>query len=152
MSTVSTRGKMAGLAQLLAPHFQAIAPDWQGFGDSDRLPLQYNPGLYHQFLKDFVGSVCSTAAIAIVASHGAGYAMKLVASQPGLFAKIVVVAPTWRGPLPTMGASPSVSATVRNLVRSPIFGQLLYKLNTVPAFLRLMYRHHVYSRLLLHPN
>ncbi|MEA5498516.1 alpha/beta hydrolase [Limnoraphis robusta Tam1] len=145
MSTVSTRGEMAGLAQRLAPQFQAIALDWPGFGDSDRLPLQYQASLYDQFLQDFVNSVCQTPLKVIAAGHSAGYVMKLAASQPGLFAKIVLVAPTWRGPLPTMGASPAVSGTVRNLVRSPIFGQLLYKLNTTPAFLRLMYRRHVYT-------
>ena len=30
------------------------------------------------------------------------------------------------------------------MVRSPIFGQALYKLNTVPSFLRWMYRRHVF--------
>jgi pimeloyl-ACP methyl ester carboxylesterase len=33
---------------------------------------------------------------------------------------------------------------VKNLVRSPLLGQILYYLNTTPGFLRLMYKRHVY--------
>ena len=55
-----------------------------------------------------------------------------------------MVAPTWRGLLPTMGANPQLSSMVRQLVRSPIFGQALYKMNTTSSFLRLMYGRHVY--------
>lgn len=35
-STVSTRGEMQGIAEQLAPHFQVVALDWLGFGQSDR--------------------------------------------------------------------------------------------------------------------
>jgi hypothetical protein len=44
-----------------------------------------------------------------------------------------------------MGANQQISGLVRQLVRSPILGQGLYKLNTTPSFLSLMYRRHVYT-------
>lgn len=38
-STVSSRTKMVGIAQILAPQFQVITLDWLGFGESDRPPI-----------------------------------------------------------------------------------------------------------------
>jgi pimeloyl-ACP methyl ester carboxylesterase len=70
--------------------------------------------------------------------------LQLAKKQPDTFSKIVLIAPTWRGPLPTMGANPTLAGVVRGLVRSPIVGQILYKLNTTPSFLRFMYRRHVF--------
>lgn len=144
-STVSTRGEMAELAKFLSPHFQAVVIDWIGFGASSRLPLDYRPELYQQLLKDFVNSTFETPIIVVAAGHAAGYAMQLAATQPQAFSKIVLVAPTWRGSLPTMGVNKQVAGTVRQAVRSPLLGQALYKVNTTPGFLRYMYGSHVYA-------
>jgi pimeloyl-ACP methyl ester carboxylesterase len=144
MSTVSTREEMTGLAKTLSAQFQVTALDWPGFGQSSRLPLAYSPALYHQFLQDFVQAVFDHPVTVIAAGHAAGYVMQLAHHQPGVWSRIVLVAPTWRGPLPTMGASPQLAGMVRQLVRSPLLGQLLYALNTLPAFLRWMYQRHVY--------
>ena len=143
-SSVSTREEMGELARLLAPHFQVVAVDWPGFGESSRPSLDYRPELYEQFLTDFVNSVFNTAINVLAAGHAASYVLKLAVKQPAAFAKIVLVAPTWRGPLPTMGANPQIAGMVRGLVRSPIVGQILYKLNTLPSFLNWMYRRHVF--------
>ncbi len=144
-STVSTREEMGGLAELLSPQLQVLAVDWPGFGQSSRLPLDYQPALYHQFLSDFVNSVFHTPVAVVAAGHATGYVMQLAVTQPEIFAKIVLVAPTWRGPLPTMGANRHMAGTVRQAVRSPLVGQALYKLNTTPSFLRFMYQSHVYT-------
>ncbi len=144
-STVSTRGEMARLAELLSPRFQAVAVDWPGFGQSSRLPLDYRPELYRQFLQNFVSSVFHTPVAVVAAGHAAGYAMQLAVAQPNVFSQIVLVAPTWRGPLRVMGMNQQIAGTVRNAVRSPILGQVLYKLNTTPSFLRYMYQSHVYT-------
>ncbi|MCL1469082.1 alpha/beta hydrolase [Argonema antarcticum A004/B2] len=144
-STVSTRLEMAGLAKLLASKFQVIALDWPGFGESSRPRLDYTPDLYHQFLQDFVTNIFNTPVTVVAAGHAAGYAMKLAQKQPPVWSKIVLAAPTWRGPLPTMaGKQQGWFGTVREMVRSPILGQTLYKLNTTPSFLRWMYRRHVF--------
>jgi pimeloyl-ACP methyl ester carboxylesterase len=144
-STVSTRTEMGELARLLAPHFQVVAVDWPGFGESSRANLDYKPDLYHQFLADFVKSVFNTAITVIAAGHAASYALQLAIREPAVFSRILLLAPTWRGPLPTMGASPQIAGTVRELVRSPVVGQALYKLNTTPSFLSFMYRRHVFT-------
>ena len=145
-STVSTREEMRPLAELLAANFQVVSVDWPGFGESSRPRTDYEPQLYHQFLKDFVESVFHSPVAVVAAGHAAGYAMQLAQSKPNVWSKIVLAAPTWRGPLPTMSKQQSGwHSVVRELVRSPLLGQFLYKLNTAPSFLSFMYRRHVYA-------
>ena len=152
-STVSSRSEMSGLANCLRSvhgsamptQFQVTTVDFPGFGDSTRSRLDYAPPLYHQFLRDFVRDIYATPAIVIAAGHAAGYAIDLAATVPNAVAKLVLVAPTWRGPLPTMarGQQPWLKI-VRALIRTPIVGQFLYQLNTTPSFLKFMYQRHVY--------
>lgn len=144
LSTVSSREEMAGIAEILAAQFQVWTLDWPGFGDSDRLPVEYAPLLYRQLLQDFVRDCLDRPVAIVAAGHAAGYAMRLAAACPSRCSALVLVAPTWKGPLRAMGAPRSVAETVKNLVRSPFVGQTLYTLNTVPAFLRWMYQRHVY--------
>jgi pimeloyl-ACP methyl ester carboxylesterase len=150
-STVSTRGEMQGIAEQLAPYFQVVAMDWLGFGQSVprsvaqaiRPALNYQPALYRQLLQDFVRSQFQQPIAVVAAGHAAGYAMQ-AAQQPNLCSKLALVAPTWKGPLCAMGAPTPVRDGVRELVRSPGVGQFLYSLNTTPAFLKFMYRRHVF--------
>src|SRR5919199_412177 len=143
-STVSSRGEMGGIAKRLSSKFQVITLDWPGFGESERLPIDYRSVLYHNFLQDFVRDNLKSPTVVVAAGPSAGYAMQLVQKMPQSVSRIVLVAPTWRRPLPTMGPSQQLSGTVRQLVRSPIFGQALYQMNTTSSFLRLMYGRHVY--------
>ena len=143
-STVSTRGEMQGIAEQLAPHFQVVAMDWLGFGQSDRPALDYQPALYRQLLQDFLQSQFDQPIAVVAAGHAAGYAMQVAQQTPCPWSKMVLVAPTWKGPLRVMGAPTPVRNAVRELVRSPGIGEALYTLNTAPAFLKFMYRQHVY--------
>ncbi len=145
-STVSSRSEMAGLATYLIPQFQVTSLDFPGFGDSDRLSLDYSPALYQQFLADFIRDNYSTPIMVIAAGHAAGYAIDQAATVPQSITKLILVAPTWRGPLPTMarGQKPWLK-WVRDLIRTPMIGQFLYQLNTTPSFLGFMYRRHVYT-------
>ena len=143
-STVSSRTELTGIAQILAPHAQVIALDWLGFGESDRPRLEYNRSLYQQLLQDFVRDCCPQPLAIIAAGHATGYVMHLAQQQPEVCTQLLLVAPTWKSPLPAMGAPSSVASGMRNLVRSPLLGQGLYALNTHPAFLKWMYQRHVY--------
>ncbi|MBE9068492.1 alpha/beta hydrolase [Leptolyngbya cf. ectocarpi LEGE 11479] len=140
LSTVSSRTELTALASQLATRYQITVLDWPGFGDSDRLRLAYQPALYQQFLKEFVNAKFSEPIAVVAAGHGAGY----VLAMPDAWSRIVLVAPTWKGPLAVMGASATVRSRVRDLVRSHLVGPLLYWLNTRPAFLKWMYRRHVF--------
>ncbi|MEM9120357.1 MAG: alpha/beta hydrolase [Cyanobacteria bacterium P01_F01_bin.56] len=142
-STVSNRAELKELAAGLATQFQVTALDWPGFGESDRLPLNYGPALYTQFLQDFVTATFEQPMAIVAAGHAAGYALNL-ANQTTICHKLVLVAPTWRGPLAVMGVPSTVRSGVKELVKTPLLGQALYGLNTQPSFLKWMYRRHVF--------
>jgi pimeloyl-ACP methyl ester carboxylesterase len=144
LSTVSSRSEMADLARGLASRHQVFALDWPGFGDSSRPPLDYRPDLFYQCLSDFVQSQFSEPIMVVAAGHAAGYALRLGAQKPGVWSRMVLTSPTWRGPLSVMGAPQTMRDGVRELVRSPLVGDVLYTLNTAPAFLRWMYQRHVF--------
>ena len=144
-STVSSRSEMAGLGICLQKDFQVTSVDFPGFGDSDRSSLQYSPPLYRQFIADFCRDICGVPVTIIAAGHSAGYAICQAAQIPNSVSKLILVAPTWRGPLPTMarGQKPWLK-WVRDLIRTPMIGEFLYQLNTTPSFLSFMFRRHVY--------
>jgi pimeloyl-ACP methyl ester carboxylesterase len=145
-STVSSRTEMSGLARLLKSQFQVTTVDFPGFGDSDRPRVDYAPLLYRQFLADFVRDIYRSPVMIVAAGHAAGYALNLAATVPNSVSELILVAPTWRGPLPTMarGQKPWLKG-VRELIRTPLIGQFLYQLTTTPSFLAFMYRRHVYA-------
>lgn len=150
LSSVSSRNEMYGLAEQLAPYYQVVIPDWIGFGQSSRPGFHYRPALYHNFLRDFVRSIFTEPVVLIAAGHAASYAMQMVASsERGAvlpISWIVLVAPTWRGPLPTaMGDRRKLYSFLRFLIRLPLLGQFLYWLNTMPLFLRWMFSRHVFA-------
>jgi pimeloyl-ACP methyl ester carboxylesterase len=145
-STVSSRTEMSGLAERLKSQFQVTTVDFPGFGDSSRPRVDYAPPLYRQFLADFVRTIDTQPVTIVAAGHAAGYALNLAATVPNSVSELVLIAPTWRGPLPTMarGQKPWLKG-IRALIRTPIFGQFLYQLTTTPSFLEFMYRRHVYA-------
>lgn len=144
LSTVSSRGEMKGIAQMLGDRYQVTVLDWLGFGESECPAVDYNPVLFQQLLRDFVETVFDRPIILIAAGHASGYALKLAKDKSNLVSKVVLIAPTWQGPLRVMGLPEVIRNGVKNLVRSPGLGQFLYYLNTTPSFLRLMYKRHVY--------
>ncbi len=143
-STVSSRTEMKGIANLLATHYEVTVLDWLGFGESQCPPVDYNPALFHQLLRELVKSVFNSSIILIAAGHASGYALKFVQDNSDMISQLILIAPTWQGPLRVMGLPDGVRNGVKNLVRSPVIGQGLYYLNTTPSFLHLMYKRHVY--------
>jgi pimeloyl-ACP methyl ester carboxylesterase len=143
-STVSSRTEMKAIAQILANQYQVTVLDWLGFGESECPSVDYNPVLFQALLSDLVKFVFNSPIILIAAGHASGYALKLAKETPDIISKLILIAPTWQGPLRVMGLPDGVRNRVKNLVRSPIIGQVLYYLNTTPGFLRLMYKRHVY--------
>ncbi|MEM9275327.1 MAG: alpha/beta hydrolase [Cyanobacteria bacterium P01_F01_bin.143] len=143
-STVSSRTEMKDLANLLATEYRVTVLDWLGLGESDCPPVDYGPALFQQLLADFIEFTFDSSIILIAAGHASGYALKFSQDNPDTVSKLILIAPTWQGPLRAMGLPDGVRNGVKNLVRSPVIGQGLYYLNTTPSFLRLMYKRHVY--------
>jgi pimeloyl-ACP methyl ester carboxylesterase len=145
-STVSSREEMAPLAARLAGGFRTIAADWPGFGRAATPKLTHSPELHHAFLAAFVDSVLGGRAAVVAAGHAAGYVLSLARKRPGVWSRIVLVAPTWRGPLPTMmGGYRPLQDRVRALVDAPVVGPALYRLNVAVPVIAAMYRRHVYA-------
>jgi pimeloyl-ACP methyl ester carboxylesterase len=144
-STVSSRKEWEAVAQVLSAAYQVTCVDWPGFGDSSKAEIAYNPILYEAFLPEFVSACFDQPLTVVAAGHAAGYALHLAQQLPKQISRLVLVAPTWRGPLPTMGATKMVATGVEALVRTPLVGQFLYYLNTRPSFLKWMYSRHVFA-------
>ena len=149
MSTVSTRDELRALAHHLETR-RCIITDWPGFGDTARPRLDYDRALCRGFLEELVAHLQSELkrrSFPVVAcGHAAGYAIDLEARQPGTFTHLVLIAPTWRGPLPTMmsGRKP-IQGRIRRLIHAPVIGELLYRLNVSRPVVRMMYRRHVFA-------
>lgn len=145
-STVSSRDEMRPLAERLAPDLRTVAPDWPGFGAGQHPRLDHGPDLHSAFLRAFVERVVGEPAAVVAAGHAAGYALLLARERPGTWTKLALLAPTWRGPLPTMmkGHRP-VQDRVRAALHLPGIGHALYRLNVAGPVIAAMYRRHVYA-------
>ena len=68
------------------------------------------------------------------------------ATVPGSMGRLCLVAPTWRGPLPTMlGKRNAALLRIVRAVDHPLLGTLLYRLNVNRFIVRMMGRGHVYT-------
>jgi pimeloyl-ACP methyl ester carboxylesterase len=144
-STVSTREEMAPLATKLAA-FRTVVVDWPGFGRRPTPRLPQSPDLQQAFLSAFVDEVLDARPAVVAAGHAAGYVLALARHRPGIWSRIVLVAPTWRGPLPTMmGGYRPMQDHIRAAVEAPVLGPALYRLNVARPVIAAMYRRHVYA-------
>ncbi len=158
LSSISTRSEMHPLMERLASDFRVVAVDWPGFGTRPRPPLHWTPDALSAFLDYALQALAvrsqaaaATAAHAskirvVAAGHAATYILHQAARHPGAIERIVLIAPTWRGPLPTMaGGQRAVFSKIRRAVEAPVIGPLLYRLNVNPWVIRKMVAGHVYS-------
>src|SRR6266542_2045630 len=137
---------MRGLAERLARGRRVIRVDWPGLGESDRFAVRYRSPLYVRFLAAFLEDVGKPVDV-VAAGHGASYALEVSRTAPGRFHRLALLAPTWRGPLPTaMGPHPRAWGAAEWLVRAPLIGSLLYGLNSSRGFIRWMMSRHVYAQ------
>ena len=148
LSTVSSRGEWKPLAQAVGDQRHLVSFDWPGFGDSDRPAIAYSPSLLRSALRAVLSYVRAThpGRITVVAAgHSASIALGLAAEWSARWQSLVAVAPTWRGPLPTMtGLPPQQFSWLQQVIAAPLIGPALYQLNTSRAVLKLMLRRHVW--------
>ena len=145
-STISTREEMAPLTTKLAGSYRTVAADWPGFGRLAAPKLTHSPGLHFAFLTAFFDAVIGGPAAVVAAGHAAGYVLSLARQRPGVWSRIVLVAPTWRGPLPTMmGGYRALEDRIRAAISAPGVGPALYRLNVAKPIIAAMYRRHVYA-------
>jgi pimeloyl-ACP methyl ester carboxylesterase len=146
LSSISTRREMHPLMRGLAARFHLVAPDWPGFGDQPRPPVAWTPEALSAFLDWFVREQVPALHATIAAGHAVSYALQLASLRPGVLGRLALLAPTWRGPLPTMaGGDRPLFASIRRAVGMPIVGPAIYRLNVNPLVFRMMIAGHVYS-------
>jgi len=147
LSSISTRAEMHPLMARLAPTFRTLALDWPGFGTSARPPLHWTPDALSAFLRQTLQARLGERPHAIVAAgHAAAYVLHHAAVAPHCTDRLVLLAPTWRGPLPTMaGGQRPFFARIRRLIELPVIGPPLYRLNVSTFVVRHMVAGHVYS-------
>jgi len=145
-SSISTRKEMRPLASRFSGRHRCFIPDWPGFGDAPRASVPLSPETLRTFLRAFIERQIKAPAIGVAAGHAAPYLVES-AHATGAFERLILVAPTWRGPLPTvMGeARRPLYARIRRAIELPAFGQFLYRLNVSRPVVAKMMRAHVYA-------
>ncbi|MBV8320426.1 MAG: alpha/beta hydrolase [Hyphomicrobiales bacterium] len=146
LSSISSRREMHPLQQRLARDYSTLSVDWPGFGEGARPQLDWTPDAYAAFLAFLLTSVSAHPHAIIAAGHAATYVLQHAASASVPTTRLVLIAPTWRGPLPTMagGYRPFFDRLCR-LVDRPGVGPLVYRLNVNPFMVRRMGAGHVYA-------
>jgi pimeloyl-ACP methyl ester carboxylesterase len=144
LSSISTRHELRPLQERLAPHYSTLCADWPGFGDGPRPQVDWRPEAYAAFLSFLLTEVMPQPHAIVAAGHAASYA--LAQTTDAQQAKLVLLAPTWRGPLPTvMGGQRPFFERLCRLVDLPVVGPGIYRLNVNRFVLRRMAAGHVYS-------
>jgi pimeloyl-ACP methyl ester carboxylesterase len=145
LSSISTRGEMRPLQERLAAAFTTVAIDWPGFGDAPRPAVRWQPDAYRAFLADVLEKAVERPLATVAAGHAAGYCLAAAHARPGTTGRLCLVAPTWRGPLPTvMGMRHAAFGHIARTGDLPVIGNLLYRLNVNPFMVRMMALGHVY--------
>jgi pimeloyl-ACP methyl ester carboxylesterase len=146
LSSISTRREMGPLQDRLSARFRTVSIDWPGFGDLARPRFDWSPETYRAFLEFLLTPAMPPLHAVIAAGHGAIFALVHAVRNPGSIARLVLLAPTWRGPLPTMmnGDRP-LFRTVARTIDLPVIGPVLYKLNVSRFVIRHMAAGHVYA-------
>ena len=130
LSSISTRREMRPLQERLCTNYQTVSIDWPGFGSRPRPRHDWRPEIYSDFLSYLTDAILPPLHAVIAAGHAATFALLHACTHPRIFRRLVLIAPTWRGPLPTMmdGQWPLFDR-ICQLVDLPVIGPLLYRLN-----------------------
>jgi pimeloyl-ACP methyl ester carboxylesterase len=118
----------------LSEHYQVYAPDWLGFGLSDKPKMRYTDALYIRHLAQFLQEVVQEPCVLIASSLAAAYAIQAAHDLPSTVSALILVCPTGLGEL----SSPpnALTAAQYELLRAPILGTTIYNALTSTAGLR----------------
>jgi pimeloyl-ACP methyl ester carboxylesterase len=146
LSSISTRKEMWPLQIRLASAYETNSVDWPGFGDRAKPEIDWRPEAYAAFLDHLVSQVVPQPFATCAAGHASAYVLAQAVAAPGSMGRLCLIAPTWRGPLPTMTGKPKEAFEwIVHGVDRPLLGPMLYKLNVNPLMVRMMGRGHVYA-------
>lgn len=146
LSSISTRDEFALLQRHLADRFSTVAIDWPGFGDLPKPAIAWSPSALSAFLEHTFDEVLPAPFAILAAGHAASYVLNSAAARTGRGGRLVLLSPTWRGPLPTMsGRRLPLFRRMAQAVDLPILGEALYRANVNAPMIRMMVGGHVYA-------
>jgi len=119
----------------LAEEYHVLAPDFPGFGHSERPPLLYSGSLYVTFVTDFARDLTEDAAV-LASSLSGAYVARAAGSVD--FRSLVLVCPT-------ATTIPGRRTWLRSLLRSPVAGEALYNLLTSKPSIRYFLADHGFA-------
>jgi pimeloyl-ACP methyl ester carboxylesterase len=130
----------------LASQFRVVAIDWLGFGTRPRRSVRWTPDALSTYLEYVLEQVVGRPDGIVAAGHAASYVLDYASRRSGITDRLVLIAPTWRGPLPTIaGGDRPFFAKIRSAIEMPGIGSLLYRLNVNSFVVGKMVAGHVYS-------
>ncbi len=146
LSSISMREEMLPLQERLSASYATVSSDWPGFGTLSKPFVDWRPEVYVDYLDYLLREVVPNPYAIIAAGHAAGYVLRYASDHDKVAERLVLLSPTWRGPLPTMmnGYRPMFPKIARAVDR-PIIGPPLYQLNVNRFVVGLMMRGHVYG-------
>ena len=139
INAAASSGEWRAVFDDLADNYHVVAPDFPGYGRSDRPPLRYSAALYEDFVYDFLSEFDEPAVVA--SSLSAAYAAAAADGTEGgvTLSGFVAVCPTAvAGPSPPKG-------WLRELLRAPLVGQALFNGITSKPSIRYFNADHGYD-------
>ena len=133
INAAGSSGEFREIFSELADEYHVVAPDLPGFGRSDRPPLRYSAALYEDFVADFLGEFDTPM---VVASSLTSAYVAAVADGTDV-SRLLLVCPTTK-------AGPEPKQALRELVRAPLVGDLLFNALTSKPAIRYFNADHGY--------
>jgi pimeloyl-ACP methyl ester carboxylesterase len=117
----------------LAQRYHVYAPDWLGFGMSERPPLAFTGEFYATALAGFLRDVVQRPAIVIAHGRAANVAARAASDEPDLFERLALVSPEIDA---GMRLDPTAGQTVVRTAQRASLGMLPYALFSMRPLLR----------------
>ncbi len=148
LSTVSRSDEWQSFKAIVTDKYQVITLDWPGFGKSDKKDIHYSGTVLQKTLGKAIKVIQSKnnkKLTIIAAGHSASVVLTLKDKYIRDIKQVVLIAPTWKGPLPSMtGWSPKRLNIINKIIRLPIIGPILYFINTTKVIIEFMMKRHVW--------
>ena len=142
INAAASSGEWREVFDALAADYHVVAPDFPGYGRSDRPPLRYSAALYEDFVADFLAEYEEPAVIA--SSLSAAYAAAALtdggsAGESTAINGFLAVCPTAvAGPTPP-------KSWLRELFRAPLVGDAAFNLISSKPSIRYFNADHGYD-------
>ncbi len=118
----------------LSEHGLVYAPDWLGFGLSDKPRIRYTAAQYIEQLAQFLREVVKEPCDVVASSLACAYAVQVAADRPELVHSLILVCPT--GFRRLAKAPDAGTEAIYALTHAPLLGTTLYNAVTSLAGLR----------------